>query len=74
MLTPTNTLPSIKIAIVGASPITTAPIMKSMSAKMIVSFLPKWSEKGPPISEPKAAPNIATETIVYYLKQYIRIE
>ncbi len=64
-LTPTKTLPSIRIPMVGAIPITTAPEMKSRSAMMIVSLRPKVSEKGPPIKEPKAAASTASDTIDY---------
>ena len=53
----------IKTAIVGATPITIAPIVNRISANIIVGFLPILSEKGPPIMEPNAAPRVANETI-----------
>lgn len=53
-----------RIAIEGAIPMTTAPIVNSISAKIIVGFLPILSENGPPIKEPNAAPKVARETIV----------
>ena len=65
LFTPTRTLPTIKTGIVGAVPMTIAPVENSMSVIIIVGFLPHLSERGPPNKEPIAAPKIAKETIVY---------
>lgn len=40
-----------------------APIVNRISAKIIVGFLPYLSEKGPPMTDPKAAPRVANETM-----------
>ena len=50
----------------GATPIITAPIIKKISAVIIVSFLPNLSANGPPNKEPIAAPSWAKDTMVYY--------
>lgn len=58
-------LPRIKIAIVGAKPMIIAPIVKKISATIIVIFLPYLSANGPAINEPKADPSYASDTMVY---------
>jgi hypothetical protein len=50
--------------IVGARPIMIAPEVNNTSAIRIVFFLPILSEIGPAVREPKAAPSVASETIV----------
>lgn len=64
ILTPTINLPTIRMAIDSDNPIIIAPKVKSISANMIVGFLPILSENGPPNMDPKAAPKVARETIV----------
>lgn len=63
-LTPTRNLPMMRIWIVGARPMIKEPKINRVSAKIIVGFLPKLSERGPPIIDPKAAPSYAIDTIV----------
>ena len=59
--------PKMRIAIEGATPMMMAPMVKRTSETMIVGFLPQLSEMGPANSEPTAAPNCASDTIVYIL-------
>ncbi len=64
-LTPTMSLPITRTRMVGAKAMIKAPIVKSTSAKIVISFLPYLSERGPATRDPIAAPSSAIETIVY---------
>lgn len=50
----------------GATPMSIAPIVNSISAINMVGFLPILSDSTPPDREAMAAPIIATETIVSF--------
>lgn len=50
------------------------PVIKNISAMIIVIFLPNLSEIGPMIIDPKAAPIIANDTIVSFSKFVIDLK
>lgn len=58
-------LPPMRTPILGDTPIIIAPIVKNISAQIIVILRPYLSAKGPAISEPIADPSYARDTIVY---------
>jgi hypothetical protein len=60
---PTNTLPTMRIAGLIAAAITTDPMKKSVSARIIAFFLPNLSLIHPPTDAPMIAPASAVLTM-----------
>lgn len=54
---PVTTLPTIRIGMVGARAMMSAPAVKRMSAKITTGLRPTESERGPAINAPTSAPS-----------------